>query len=73
MLLSSTSTVISLATYIIQKAHKWTDSGRQRCHFTLTSYYTVNIESFTATAKRQFEPRDQDFVIYCSTYLPIKK
>ena len=51
LLLSSTSTVISLATYIIQKAHKWTDSGRQWCHFTLTSYYTVNIESFTANGK----------------------
>ena len=24
-------------------------------------------------AKRQFKPRDQDFVIPCSTYLPIKK
>ena len=51
LLLSSTSTVISLATYIIQRAHKWTDSGRQWCHFTLTSYYTVNIESFTANGK----------------------
>ena len=51
LLLSSTSTVISLATYIIQRAHKWTDSGRQWCHFTLTSYYTVNIEAFTANGK----------------------
>ena len=31
------------------------------------------IESYLPqTAKRQFEPRDQDVVIYCSTYLPIK-
>ena len=42
---------LSLATYIIQKAHKWTDSGRQWCHFTLTSYCIVNIESFTANGK----------------------
>jgi len=25
---------ITIATYIIRKAHKWTDSGRQWCRFT---------------------------------------
>ena len=51
---TSTSTITSLATYIARKAHKWTENGRQWCHFNADA----DKNFYRKRGKCEFEPRD---------------